>query len=211
MKKIVYKREIPEIVEQTPDGEQVVIREAYLQTESLVFTESNKDIQIAEALKYAYNGEYTIEEIPDEPKTAFIPTPEESAISMMKTTFAVQVSSMDDDSIIRCSGLADEWTPGDHKVNEIYNAENQTWECFQAYDNEIFPNVIPSDPSWYTFNRPLHGKTKETARPFVPVQGSHDMYRTGEYMVYTDGKVYQCKSDTNFSPEDYSQAWEVIE
>ncbi len=62
MKKIVYKREIPEIVEQTPDGEQVVIREAYLQTESLVFTESNKDIQIAEALKYAYNGEYTIED-----------------------------------------------------------------------------------------------------------------------------------------------------
>ena len=62
MKKIVYKREIPEIVEQTPDGEEVVIREAYLQTESLVFTESNKDIQIAEALKYAYNGEYTIED-----------------------------------------------------------------------------------------------------------------------------------------------------
>lgn len=45
--------------------------------------------------------------------------------------------------------------------------------------------------------------------PFVPVQGSHDMYRTGEYMIYTDGKTYKCKSDTNFSPTDYAEAWEV--
>lgn len=60
MKQIVYKREIPALIEQTTDGESIVIREAYLQTEKLVFTESNKEIQIAEALKYAYNGEYEI-------------------------------------------------------------------------------------------------------------------------------------------------------
>lgn len=35
------------------------------------------------------------------------------------------------------------------------------------------------------------------------------MYRAGEYMVWTDGKVYRCKEDTNFSPEDYPQAWET--
>ena len=28
-------------------------------------------------------------------------------------------------------------------------------------------------------------------------------------MVYTDGKTYRCLSDTNFSPEDYPQAWEA--
>ena len=43
------------------------------------------------------------------------------------------------------------------------------------------------------------------------VQGAHDMYRVGEYMIYTDGKTYQCKQDTNFSPEDYAQAWEVCD
>lgn len=62
MKRISYKMEIPEIVEQTPDGEQVVIREAYLQTECLYFTDATKDAQIAEALKYAHNGQYTIED-----------------------------------------------------------------------------------------------------------------------------------------------------
>ena len=57
----------------------------------------------------------------------------------------------------------------------------------------------------------IRDRTKETARPFVPVQGAHDMYRTGEYMIFTDGKVYRCKQDTNFSPTDYAQAWEVQE
>lgn len=30
-------------------------------------------------------------------------------------------------------------------------------------------------------------------------------------MIFTDGKVYLCKQDTNFSPTDYAQAWEVVE
>ena len=47
--------------------------------------------------------------------------------------------------------------------------------------------------------------------PFVPVQGAHDMYRAGEYMIYTDGQIYRCKQDTAYSPEDYAQAWEVVE
>lgn len=125
----------------------------------------------------------------------------------------------DDDKKIRASGLYSDWVSGNHKQGEIYNTHKdeslgdeweQTWECYQAYDNETYPGLKPGDPSWYTFNRPLHGKTKETARAFVPVQGSHDMYRSGEYMIYTDGKTYMCKSDTNFSPTDYAEAWEAV-
>lgn len=29
-----------------------------------------------------------------------------------------------------------------------------------------------------------------------------------EYMIWTDGVVYMCKENTNFSPEEYSQARE---
>lgn len=116
-----------------------------------------------------------------------------------------------DDQKIRASGLYDDWVPGSYKAGKIYNVGDQTWECFQAYDNATYPDIKPGNPSWFTFNRPLHGRSPETARPFVPVQGSHDMYRAGEYMIYTDGKTYRCKSDTNFSPDDYADAWEVIE
>lgn len=155
---------------------------------------------------------------PYEP-SEYIPTPEQSAVFMMRSTFATQTATMEDEEIIKCSGLANDWAPGNHTVGEIFNTRSggelgeewdQTWEVFQEYDNDVFADIKPGDPSWYTFNRPLHGKSPETARPFVQVQGAHDMYRAGEYAVWTDGKTYRCKSDTNFSPDDYPDAWEVI-
>lgn len=119
----------------------------------------------------------------------------------------------EDDQKIRASALYPDWEPGNHTVGEMYNAAEQTWECYQAYDNDIYPDIAPGNPAWYTFNRPLHGKSKETARPFVPVQGAHDMYRNGEYMIWTDGKIYKCvdPNGTAYSPADYAAAWEVQE
>ena len=114
-----------------------------------------------------------------------------------------------DDQRLRVSGSTRSgrrWPMG----GDIRNANGQTWECFQAHDPEITPGIVPGDPAWFTFWRPLHGKSPETARPFVPVMGAHDMYRAGEYMIYTDGQTYRCKSDTNYSPEEYAQAWEVV-
>lgn len=113
-----------------------------------------------------------------------------------------------DDKRIRASGLYPDWSEGKHTEGEIYNAEGQTWECFQGYDNTTHPDIKPSESAWYTFNRPLHGTSPETARPFVPVQGAHDMYHAGEYAVWTDEEIYRCKEDTAYSPEDYPQAWE---
>ena len=116
-----------------------------------------------------------------------------------------------DDKRIRASGLYDDWTEGTYTVGDIRNAQGQTWECFQAHDTATYPDINPAAAAWYTFWRPLHGKSPETARPFTPVQGAHDMYRAGEYMIYTDGLTYKCLSDTNFRPEEYGQAWEVVE
>lgn len=116
-----------------------------------------------------------------------------------------------DDQRLRASGLFADWAAGSYQVGDIRNAKDQTWECFQAHDNATYPDINPDNAAWYTFWRPLHGKSPETARPFTPVQGAHDMYRSGEYMIYTDGLTYKCLSDTNFSPEEYAAAWEVVE
>lgn len=115
-----------------------------------------------------------------------------------------------DDQRIRASGLYDPWEAGTYQTGAIRNAEDQTWECFQAHDNAVYPDIKPGNPAWFTFWRPLHGTSPETARPFVPVQGAHDMYHTGEHIIWTDGRIYKCLSDTNFSPADYPQAWEVV-
>lgn len=148
---------------------------------------------------------------PEPEPSGYIPTPEQSAVVMMRAAFSAQVADMDDDQIIQCSGLADDWAPGDHKQGEVYNANDQTWECYQDYNNDVYTDVRPGNPSWYTFNRPLHGKSPETARPWVkPQHGTTDIYHIGECMVYTDGKVYECQCDTNFSPDEYAADWKVI-
>ena len=111
-----------------------------------------------------------------------------------------------DEDKIKISGIYDKWKPGSYEVGDIYNAAGQTWECFQAYDNAIYPDINPHNSAWYTFNKPLHGKSKETARLFTPVQGAHDMYKTGEYCIYNN-LIYKCIQDTNFSPDEYAPAW----
>lgn len=116
-----------------------------------------------------------------------------------------------DDKRLRVSGLYEAWAPGNHAVGEIYNAEGQTWECVQAYDNQVYPDIRPGEAAWHTFNRPLHGTTPETARPWCkPQHGTTDIYHVGEYMVWTDGGVYRCLRDTDFSPEEYPADWEIV-
>lgn len=137
-----------------------------------------------------------------------VQTTEEAAAVRADVESLFVASTMDDDGKISASYLCKEWKLGKYEKGEVYNANGQTWECYQSYDNAVYPDITPGNPAWYTFNRPLHGKSQDTARPWVAPQGAHDMYHTGEYMIYTDGKLYKCLSDTNFSPEEYPQAWE---
>ena len=105
--------------------------------------------------------------------------------------------------------LCKPWLPGSHTPGETFTAEGQIWECFQAYDNAVYPDITPGQSAWYTFNRPYHGTTPETAMPWVSPTGAHDMYQAGEYMIWTDGITYKCLSATAYSPADYANAWEV--
>ena len=117
----------------------------------------------------------------------------------------------DDDKRIRASGLYDDWTAGAHTVGQIYNAAGQTWECYQAYDNAVYPDIAPGNSAWFTFNRPLHGRSAETARPWVAPTHSMDIYQNGECMIWTDGTVRRCiaANGTNFSPDEYPAGWET--
>ena len=109
------------------------------------------------------------------------------------------------------SGLYDIWVLGKYEVGDIRNYAGQTWECWTAHDNATYPDINPDNPqTWANFWKPLHGTSKETARPWTkPCAGTTDMYLTGEYMVYTDGKIYKCLSDTVYSPEEYAAHWQI--
>lgn len=129
--------------------------------------------------------------------------------AQMEQTFSLAASSMSSDEIIRSRVLCKPWKPGKHNAGEIYAAADQVWYCIQGYDNAIYPDIKPENAAWNTFHKPYHGTTPDTAMPWVQPTGAHDIYLTGEYMVWTDGLIYRCVSSTNYSPADYAPAWEV--
>lgn len=111
--------------------------------------------------------------------------------------------------IISVESIFDEWIEDKYKIGDVRSYEHQLWRCCQEHDSTINADVIPgySSAHWVAY----HATSAEYAKPFVHPTGAHDIYKAGEYMIYTDNKVYLCKQDTNFSPEEYQQAWKLIE
>lgn len=155
--------------------------------------------------------ELSAEQKEQEENAKYIPSAYTSLVAFAQN-FLSTAEMTDDGQKIAVSGLYQTWTLGKYVVGDIRNARGQTWECFQAHDNAVYPDINPdNDSTWRTFWRPLHGKNKETARPWAQPTNATDIYKTGEYMIWTDGAVYRCKQDTNFSPEEYGAAWQVAE
>ena len=128
-------------------------------------------------------------------------------------------ADMDADGRISNRNLAPLWKPGNHKTGEVFRTNagdglgpewEQVWRVYQDYDNAVYPDVVPGESAWLTFNIPYHGTTPETALPFVPGQPAHAIYHVGEYMIFTDGYTYKCKQDTTYSPSEYADAWEKV-
>lgn len=101
------------------------------------------------------------------------------------------------------------WKPGKFDAGDVRMYEGIPYKCVQPHDstgNEGWnPSATPA--LWMQY----HGTEKQYARPWVAPAGAHDMYRTGEYMIWTDGAVYRCVFDTVYSPTDYASAWEKVE
>lgn len=100
-----------------------------------------------------------------------------------------------------------QWQPATYIIGDVRQYKGVPYKCVQAHDStanvDWTPDTTPA--LWMQY----HGTTPETARAWVAPTGAHDVYKTGEYMIFTDGKIYKCLSDTTYSPVDYSQAWEA--
>ena len=127
----------------------------------------------------------------------------------MEQTFAKAAPSMTADEVIQNRVLCKAWTAGKHSVGEVYMVVDQPWSCYQDYDNAVHPDIVPGSTAWTTFNKPYHGTTPETALPFVQPTHSQDIYKSGEYMIWTDGTLRLCVRDTSYSPEHDPNAWEA--
>lgn len=100
------------------------------------------------------------------------------------------------------------WKEGNYNINDVRLYEDVPYKCVQAHDSTGNPNWNPVEaPSlWMQY----HGTTPESARPWITPMGAHDMYKVGEYMIWTDGALYQCVYDTTYSPYEYAAAWQAV-
>lgn len=98
------------------------------------------------------------------------------------------------------------WMPGAYVAGDVRIYEGIPYKSAQAHNSAANPEWTPAEnPALWT---QYHGTSIETARPWIIPTGAHDMYRVGECMIWTDGSVYRCISDTIYSPADYAAAWE---
>ena len=94
-----------------------------------------------------------------------------------------------------------------HEVGEVaaHPETGYPKECIQAYDGSVQVDwTIDTSVCW----KPWHSRKKEYALPFVHPTAAYDMYKEGEYMIWTDGVIKKALRDTDFSPDEYPSDWE---
>lgn len=100
-----------------------------------------------------------------------------------------------------------DWAEGSYAIGDVRMYNGAPYKCVQAHDSTGNSTWNPTVASlWMQY----HGTTQDSARAWVAPTGSHDMYKVGEYMIFTDGNIYKCLVDTVYSPTDYAAAWQIV-
>lgn len=137
-------------------------------------------------------------------------TIEEGLLELNKAILKDKLTETEDKTIaISCMAFFEHWTMGNYQAGDIRTdqATGYPYECILAHDSTNNPTW---DISVRTLWKPYHSRKKEYALPYEAPTGAHDMYLTGEYMIFNE-EIYLCKADTSYSPADYAAAWELVE
>jgi hypothetical protein len=133
----------------------------------------------------------------------------ESVIRYARNKLLDEIAGTDDKTEgIACRGLIPVYEQNHtYEIGDVrtHPVTGYPRECMTAYDGSVQQDWTIDTPTLW---KPWHSRKKEYVLPWEAPTGAHDMYKAGEYMVWTDGTIKKCIEDTNFSPEEYSQAWE---
>ena len=139
--------------------------------------------------------------------------PDPSAALQEIRTQAVlaQIAESEDKTLgIQCMALFPVYVQGkQHDEGEVatHPETGYPYECMTAYDGTVQQDwTIDNRALW----KPWHSRDPEYALPWVAPTGAHDMYKSGEYMIWTDGTVRRCKLDTDRGPDVLPDNWETV-
>ena len=134
-------------------------------------------------------------------------TIEEGTLELNRAILAEKLADNEDKTLaIACMAFFQPWTKGAYEVGDIRTdpATGYPYECILAHDSTVNTDwTISVRTLW----KPYHSRKKEYALPYTD---AYDVYKAGEYMIWTDYNVYKCLQDTNYSPAEYPQAWEMV-
>ncbi len=135
-------------------------------------------------------------------------TIDEGMLELNRAILADKLAGSEDKTLaIACMAFFEPWTPGSYAPGDIRAdpATGYPRECILAHDSTVNTDwTIRAATLW----KPYHSRKKAYALPWEAPTGTHDLYKAGEYMVWTDCCIYKCVTDTNFTPVDYPSAWE---
>lgn len=138
------------------------------------------------------------------------PDPTAAIQEIQTQAVLAQIAESEDKTLgIQCMALFPVWERGNYVEGDV-RADPDTgypYECITPHDSIINTGedyTIKNRTLW----KPWHSRKKEYALPWEAPTGAHDMYKAGEYMIWTDGIVKKCLRDTNFSPDEYPADWE---
>ena len=137
------------------------------------------------------------------------PDPQEALREIQTQTVIDQIKASEDKTLgIQCMALFPVYVQNkQHDVGEVALHPDTGYprECRQSYDGTVQQDWTIDTPTLW---KPWHSRKPEYALLWEAPTGAHDMYLAGEYMIWTDGTVKHCLENTNFSPDEYPQAWE---
>lgn len=138
------------------------------------------------------------------------PDPTATLQEIQTQAVLAQIAESEDKTLgIACMALFPIWERGNYAAGDVRTDPDTgyPYECHTPHDSVSNPGddwTIKNRALW----KPWHSRSAEYALPWEAPTAAHDMYKAGEYMIWTDGTIKKCLRDTNFSPEEYPQDWE---
>lgn len=134
------------------------------------------------------------------------------AIGMMAARQARQSVTADTSAndVIDFAALLTPWKAGPQTAGQVVVYNGYPYKTIQAHDSTATPDWTPeATPALFA---PYHGTDAAHALPWRKPTHAGDAYNKGEYMIYTDGVLYECMQDaTVWDPDTVPAAWRKIE
>ena len=195
---LIYREMPPE--EASPTLEEyfaTMVNEAKAEAKALVDAVQEEAYQQVTQTKEALSN--SLAEVNDETEQKF---------TAMRPIMTELVKGKPADIVISTKEFILDWVADSYEVGDVRrDANGYPKRCITLHNSITSPtHTIDVASLWASY----HATQTQYALPYVAPTGAHDMYKVGEYMIWTDGTIMKCIQDTAYSPTEYAQAWETI-